>query len=126
MRCDTMLVGGCTGVTDGGPALSRHWVGVSYVHAHCSHARRASKTYCPVLNVCWPTLATLAQHLTDVGSVSSCAMLTHGHEHKTQLIIEQLLAGAGDNGPALNRHRVSVVLICSGLGHQPKIVMNIE
>ena len=29
MRCDTMLVQGCTGVTDSGPTLNRHWVSLS-------------------------------------------------------------------------------------------------
>ena len=124
MRCVTMLLRGCSGVTYGGPTLSRcilcRLTGLIVI------TRPASKTYCPVLNVCRPAPATLAQHLTNVGPMSACALLSHSHQHKTLLSIDQLLAGTSDRGPASIRHWVSVVLTCSGLRHQPQIVMNIE
>ena len=111
--------------------VGQHWADIGSVYL-CRPTRHivvtcpASKTYCPVLNVCRPAPATLAQHLTDVGLVLACALLRHWHQHKTLFSVEQLLAGAGDSGPALIRHWVSVVQTCSGHRYQPEIVMNIE
>ena len=55
-----------------------------------------------------PAPATLAQHLTDIGSVSACTLWTHHHQQKTLTSVEWLIAGVIDGGPALNRHWVDV------------------
>ena len=49
IRCDTMLVRSCTGVTEGGPTLSRHWDGVTTAEKNI--LRFCYKHYKPSLNV---------------------------------------------------------------------------
>ena len=55
-----------------------------------------------------PAPATLAQHLTDIGSVSACIQLTHNRQQKALSSVEWLMARVGDGRPALNRHLVDV------------------
>ena len=63
---------------------------------------------CQGLNRYWPVPARLAQHLADNGSVSACTLWTHHRQQKALSSVEWLLARAGDDGPALNRHWVDV------------------
>ena len=51
-----------------------------------------------------PAPATLAQHLTDIASVSVCTPWTHHRQQKTLASVEWLMARVGDSGPALNQH----------------------
>ena len=48
----------------------------------------------------------LAQHLTDIGSVSACTLWIHHRQQKAPSSVEWLMARAGDSGPALNHHVV--------------------
>ena len=81
-------------VTDGGPTLTQLWI---------KSAGTASMKYWLGLNGYCPAPATLAQHLTDIGSVSACT-----GQQKAMSIVQWLMARAGDGGPALNQHWVDV------------------
>ena len=76
----------------------------------------------PVLNRCWPAPTTLAQHSTDIGSVSACTVWPHSRQNKALPGVDWMLASAGDGGPALNRNWVTY----SRHIHQLKIVMSIK
>ena len=58
----------CASITDGGPTLSQLWFKASWPYRQhvCTHSMK----YWLGLNAYWPAPATLAQHLTDIGSVS--------------------------------------------------------
>ena len=55
-----------------------------------------------------PAPATLAQSLTDIGSVSACTLWTHHRKQKALASVEWLMVRIDDGGPALNRHWVDV------------------
>ena len=71
-------------------------------------AGTASMKYCVGLNGYCPSPATLAQHLTDIRSVSACTLWTHHCQQKALSSVECLMARAGDGGPALKGHWVDV------------------
>ena len=68
----------------------------------------ASMKYWLGLNGYWPATATLAQHLTDIGSLSACTLWTHHRQQKALSSVEWLMAKAGDSGSALDRHWVEL------------------
>ena len=128
IHCDTMLVRGCTGVIYGGPTLSRHWVGVSYT---CKTTwltvvtRPASARHSLLPGVeCMPASASDAGPTFNRGrvgfSVRSVETLTPA------LNTAQGLNSCWPAPATVDQHWVSVVLTCSGLRHQPEIVMNKE
>ena len=132
IRCDTMMGRVCTGVTAPLQAMGQHWDSIGSMYgvydytAHCTEVCPASKMPCPISNRCWPAPAMLAQHLAVIGSVSACTLWAHWHQHEALLGVAWVMAGAGDDGPALNLRWVSVMLTCSGHRHQLEIVMDIE
>ena len=51
-----------------------------------------------------PAPATLAQHLTDIESVSACILWTRHRQQKALSSVEWLMARFGGGGPALHKH----------------------
>ena len=101
-----------SGVTDGGPTLTQLWF-----NATCWYRQQEVLTRAEWI---LPAPATLAQHLTDIGSVSACTCVsafTHHRQQKALSSVEWLMARAGKSGPALNRHWVDVsyLLVVGGL-----------